>query len=314
LRAAYPQPEFPSTDRYLECARTGSAMTINRQRKLFLLLFLLPGMGYMVIVRIVPAFFTFFLSFNRWDLTEQDRPEFVGLQNYIEIMHDVPFLHSVVRTLFFTVTATGIELVLGFLIALFVHRDFIGKNTVRASILTPMVITPAIVGVIWYIMFHSRIGPLNWFLTLLGLPAMDWLTDPDIALFSLIITDVWHWTPFMFLLCLSAMQMIPIDLYESAEVDGASRYQMLSHITLPMVRDTIVVAVILRSMEAFELFAEPFVMTGGGPGESTETLSLHIYKSAFLFFEMGYAGAMVVVSLFILVSVYSLYWRYIKFD
>ncbi|WP_316979573.1 carbohydrate ABC transporter permease [Shumkonia mesophila] len=289
-------------------------MTIPQQRRIFLLFFLLPGMAYLVIVRIVPAFFTFFLSFTRWDLTERSGPEFIGLRNYIEILHDQPFLYSVGRTLFFTVAATGIELVLGFLIALFVHRDFLGKNAVRASILTPMVITPAIVGVIWYVLFHSRIGPLNWFLTLLGLPTVEWLNDPNVALLSLIITDVWHWTPFMFLLCLSAMQMIPEELYESAEVDGASRGQMLVHITLPMIRDTLVVAVILRSMEAFEIFAEPFVMTGGGPGDATETLSLHIYKAAFLFFEMGYAGAMVVISIAILVSVYSFYWRFIKFD
>jgi multiple sugar transport system permease protein len=289
-------------------------MTMTRQQRIFLLLFLLPGMIYLVALRIVPALFTVFLSFTDWDLTQPTGPEFIGLQNYIDIWKDQPFIDSIWRSLAFTVVATTIELFLGFFIALFVHRELILKNTLRAAILTPMVITPSIVGVIWSIMFHSSVGPLNWLLQLVGLPAVGWLTTPHMAMLSVVITDIWHWTPFMFLLCLSAMQMIPVDLYESADVDGASRSQQLIHITIPMVGETVIVAIILRSMDAFEMFAEPFVMTGGGPGTATETVSLHIYKSAFLFFQMGYAGAMVVVCIFILVAAYSLYWRFIKFD
>jgi multiple sugar transport system permease protein len=281
---------------------------------MFLALFLLPGMVYLVALRIVPALFTVYLSFTDWDLTQPGGPSFIGLQNYIDIWNDQPFLDSVGRTLLFTVVATTIELILGFFIALFVQRELIAKNTLRAALLTPMVITPSIVGVIWSIMFQSSVGPLNWFLGLVGLPAVGWLTTPHMAMLSVVITDVWHWTPFMFLLCLSAMQMIPMDLYESADVDGASPLQMLTHITIPMVRETVIVAIILRSMDAFELFAEPFVMTGGGPGSATETVSVHIYKAAFLFFQMGYAGAMVVVCITILISAYSLYWRFIKFD
>jgi len=289
-------------------------MTISRSQWFFLLLFLVPGLTYLVVMRIAPAVFTLGLSFTDWDLTARGGPQFIGVRNYVELWHDQPFLDSIVRSLVFTVAATTIELVLGLAIALFVHREIRGQNMLRAALLTPMVITPAIVGVMWSIMFQSQIGPLNWLLSLVGLPAVGWLTSPDVAMISLIITDVWHWTPFMFLLSLSALQMIPADLYESAEVDGASRWQALTEITLPMIRDTLIVAVILRSMEAFELFAEPFVMTGGGPGNVTETVSMHIYKSAFLFFQMGYAGAMVVVSIAILVAVYSLYWRHIKFD
>jgi multiple sugar transport system permease protein len=289
-------------------------MTISRSQWFFLLLFLVPGLTYLVVMRIAPAVFTLGLSFTDWDLTARGGPQFIGMRNYAELWQDQPFLDSIVRSLVFTVSATTIELVLGLAIALFVHREIRGQNMLRAALLTPMVITPAIVGVMWSIMFQSQIGPLNWLLSLVGLPAVGWLTSPDVAMISLIITDVWHWTPFMFLLSLSALQMIPADLYESAEVEGASRWQALTEITLPMIRDTLVVAVILRSMEAFELFAEPFVMTGGGPGNVTETVSMHIYKSAFLFFQMGYAGAMVVVSIAILVAVYSLYWRHIKFD
>ncbi len=286
----------------------------RRQRRLVLWCFLVPGMSYLVLVRILPALFTFYLSFNKWDLKEQAYPVFVGLGNYAEILRDAPFLRSVGRTILFTVIATAVELVLGFVIALFVRREFRGKSFTRAALLTPMVITPTIVGVIWYIMFHNSVGPINWLLGLAGIGPVGWLSEPSIALVSLIITDTWHWTPFMLLLLLSAMQTIPQELYESADVDGAPAWRKVAEITLPMVRDTMLVAVILRSMQAFEIFAEPFVMTGGGPGEATETLSLHIYKSAFLFFEMGYAGAMVVVSILLLVAVYSVYLRFVRFE
>lgn len=291
-----------------------SAGSIAKQRRLILWAFLVPGMSYLVLVRILPALFTVYLSFNEWDLKEQAYPAFAGFRNYAELLRDAPFLRSVGRTILFTAAATGIELVLGFAIALFVNREFRGKGFTRAALLTPMVITPTIVGVIWYILFHNDVGPVNWALGLLGLGPVGWLSDPSIALVSLIVTDAWHWTPFMMLLLLSAMQVVPQELYESAEVDGASSWRKVVDITLPMVRETMLVAVILRSMQAFEIFAEPFVMTGGGPGEATETLSLHIYKAAFQFFEMGYAGAMVVVSILLLVTVYSVYLRFVRFD
>lgn len=287
---------------------------LQAQRRRALWLFLIPGVAYLVAVRIVPALFTVFLSFEDWRLTGRREPRFIGLDNYRALLEDSPFLHSMARTIFFAVVATGVELVLGFAIALFMHREFRARSLARAALLTPMVITPTIVGVIWYILFHDTAGPLNWMLGWFGVGPVRWLSDPDLALFSIILTDVWHWTPFMFLLLLSAMQAIPEELYESASMDGASAWQKVTSITLPLIRDTLLVAVILRSMSAFEIFAEPFVMTGGGPADATSTVSLFIYKSAFLFFRMGYAGAMVVVSIVLLTALYAVYLRYVRFD
>jgi multiple sugar transport system permease protein len=287
---------------------------LERQRLMLVLLFLVPGMAYLVLLRLAPAVFTLALSLTDWNLVELGGPTFVGFQNYIRVLQDTAFLESVGRTVLFTIVATAVELVLGLALALLIHRDFRGKGAARAMLLTPMVITPAVVGLIWYILFHQSIGPLNWLLSLAGLDPVRWLSDPDVALISLIITDVWHWTPFMFLLCLAALQMIPQELYEAAQVDGASPGQALVYLTLPMIRDTLIVATILRSIEAFEIFAEPFVMTGGGPGRATETLSLHIYKSAFLFFEMGYAGAMIVISIAMISLIYVVYLRFVRFD
>jgi multiple sugar transport system permease protein len=292
------------------------ALRTPARRRQFLLLstFLLPGLAYLVLIRIVPALFTIYLSLTHWNLKSGQPPVFIGMQNYLEILTDVTFLNSIGRSLVFTVAATAIELVLGIAIALYIHRDFRGKGGTRAILVIPMVITPAVVGLIWYILFHDSIGPLNAALAWAGLPAVGWLTVPFNAFVSLIIADVWHHTPFIFLLVLSALQTIPDDLYESAEIDGASRWQMLHTITLPMIRDTILVAAILRSIEAFEIFAEPFVMTGGGPGTATEMVSIHIYKAAFLFFDMGKAAAMIVISIMLIGSVYAIYLRSMKFD
>lgn len=286
----------------------------QRQRRLLLVFFLLPGMAYLVLVRILPVFFTAYMSLTDWNLASATPPRFVGLANYGDILTDGSFLEALGRTLLFTVVVTTIELVLGVAIALMLRRDFAGRGFFRAILLTPMILTPAVIGMIWYIMFHNSIGPLNWLLGLVGVGPVDWLTDPDLALISVMITDVWHWTPFMFLLAYSAMQVIPNELYESAQVDGATPWQTTSLITIPLIKQTLLVAIILRSMDAFDVFAEPYVMTGGGPGNATEMLSIHIYRQAFGFFNVGYAGAMVVVSLAILVSIYAVYLRMAKVD
>jgi len=279
------------------------------QRRLLLLCFLAPGLAYLILIRILPVFFTIWLSFTEWNLTDDDGPSFIGLDNYRDILHDDAFLSAAGRTLLFTVTATAIELVLGIAIALFVEREFRGRGFVRAALLTPMILTPAVIGVIWLILFHQSVGPVNWLLSLAGLGPVGWLTSPAFAPLAVLITDIWHWTPFMFLLAGAAIQGIPAEVYEAAAMDGATRLQTAWRITLPMIRDTILVAIVLRSMDAFELFAEPYVMTGGGPGQATETLSIRIYRTAFTFFQMGYAGAMIVVSIVVLAALYAGYMR-----
>jgi multiple sugar transport system permease protein len=293
-------------------ARRGSAMR-SQQRRLFWL-FLVPGLVYLIGIRLLPAAVTLFLGFTDWNLVRSQAPRLIGLQNYLQIAGDGPFLEAMGRSLLFSALATAAELALGFAIALFLNREMRGRTPLRAILLMPMVITPAVVGLIWYVLFHNAIGPLNWLLSLLGIPAVDWLGDPVMAFIAVLMTDIWHWTPFMFLLALAALQTVPGELYEAAEVDGASRWQSFRMITLPMVREALVVACILRGIEAFEIFAEPFVMTGGGPGRATETVSLHIYKSAFTFFDMGYAGAQIAVCVILVGALYSVYLRHVRFD
>lgn len=278
-----------------------------RQRAV--LFFFVPGFLYLVIVRIVPALFTIYMSLTRWNLTSGDKMQFIGLANYGSLGADSGFLDSLLRTLVFMIVATTVELILGLGIAVMLNRAFRLRRLIRTLVLAPMVVTPAVVGTIWYILFQPQIGPINDLLSVFGIGPVGWLTNPHVALFSVIIADVWHWTPFLFLLSLAALQAVPVELSEAAAVDGAAPWQIFFRITLPFIRDTLLVAVVLRAMDAFEIFAEPYVMTGGGPGRATETLSLRIYRSAFLYFHMGYTAAMIVISIAILVALYGLYLR-----
>jgi multiple sugar transport system permease protein len=279
---------------------------LARQRRRALLVLFLPGFIYLVVVRIIPAVFTIGMSFSKWNLKGGVAPSFAGFSNYVALAHDAGFGVALARTLIFTACATTIELSLGVGIAMLLNRRFMARRMMRTVVLAPMVITPAVVGMMWFILFHDTIGPLNWFLSAFHLGPIGWLTDPRVAMFSVLLTDIWHWTPFMFLLSLAALQAVPAESLEAAAVDGATPFQSLRLVLLPAIADTLLVAAVLRAMEAFELFAEPYVMTGGGPGTATETISLHIYKAAFSFFDMGYAGAMIVVSIGILVALYSI--------
>ena len=284
--------------------------SLARQRRDALLLLFVPGFIYLVTVRIVPALFTVGMSFSRWNLQSGRPPQFAGLANYAALLRDPGFGVSLARTLIFTACATVIELTLGVFIAMLLNRRFPARRLVRTIVLAPMVITPAVVGMIWFILFHDTIGPLNWFLSAFDLGPVGWLTEPAIVMASILLADIWHWTPFMFLLSLAALQAVPQESLEAAAVDGATWWQSLRLVLLPAIADTLLVAAVLRAMDAFELFAEPYVMTGGGPGTATETISLHIYKAAFQFFDMGYAGAMIVVSIGILVVLYSISLRF----
>jgi len=284
----------------------------RRRRDLALWLFLVPGMAYLAVARILPALYTIYLSLTTWNLQEQPAPVFAGLQNYARLARDPAFVGSIERTLGFMLVVTTVEVALGLALAVFVHGGARGNDLLKTILITPMVITPAVVGLVWYILFNDNLGPINAGLRLLGLRGVAWLTSGHLALLSVMLTDVWHWTPFTFLLSLSALETVPAPLYEAAQLDGASAWRCFTRVTLPVILDTLLVAALLRGMEAFRIFAEPFVMTGGGPGAATDMLSIHIFKAAFQFFQMGSAGAMVVVSLGVLVLLYLLYLRLVE--
>ncbi len=273
------------------------------------LMFLLPMVAYLVLWRLLPLLYTVYLGLNDWNLTRRAGMTFVGLDNYVRLLRDARFHDSLWISFFYMIVATGIQTVLGTGLALATDRSFRGKSFVQGSLLLPMFLTPVAVGSIWYILFQPSIGPLNHFLQLAGLPAVNWLGSHSMALWSIIIADTWQWTPFIYLLVLSALQGIPETIIEAARMDRASGAVIIRRIILPMIKGTILMAALLRAMEAFREFPKIYVMTGGGPGRATEASSMLIYKTAFRFFEMGYASAMTIVMLVLLMAAYGFYLR-----
>jgi multiple sugar transport system permease protein len=268
---------------------------------------LFPPLVYLFVWRIIPLFYTIWLSFHAWNLIKDAAPTFANVKNYVELVQDIRFFNALGRTLFLMCGAVLGELILGLILAVLLDRDLKGKSIFRGIFLLPMIITPVVVGVTWYILYNPKIGPLSYFLELLSFPAISWLGDPAVVLYSIMLADIWQWTPFMFLLLLAALQTIPDELYEAAKVDGASAWHIFKEITLPLLKPTLMIAVLLRSMDAFRIFPKVFVMTGGGPGQSTEVSSILIYKTAFSFYRIGYAASMVIVALGIVAGMYAVY-------
>jgi multiple sugar transport system permease protein len=275
-------------------------------------MFLLPMMAYLVLWRVLPLLYTVYLSLNDWNLIRPGGQTFIGLGNYVHLVRDARFHDSLWISFFFMVVATGIQTILGVGLALATDRSFRGKSFVQGSLLLPMFLTPVAVGSIWYILFQPSIGPLNYLFGLVGLPAMNWLGSASTAIWGVIIADTWQWTPFIYLLVLSALQGIPETIIEAAQIDQASDVVIVRKIILPLIKGTILVAALLRAMEAFRIFPKLYVMTGGGPGRATEASSILIYKTAFRFFEIGYASTMTIVMLVLLVAAYGFYLKTVR--
>ena len=275
-------------------------------RRTGFLTLLLPCLVYLIFWRIGPLLYTVFLSFNRFDFVKMTEPRWIGLSNYFRLAKSDVFYNSLKVTASFTVVTTCMELLLGLCIALFLNTKRLQRSKWLAGlVLAPMFLTPPIIGTLWYIMFHGRLGPINYFLSLFGVSEISWLTSFDTAFFSLVIADLWHWTPFVYLILYSALQTIDKEMYEASEIDGASSFQRFRYIILPFLGYPIFVAVVLRSMDAFREFAKVFVMTGGGPGQSTEFITLLDKKIAFAHYCLGYASSLVIVILVLFSATYA---------
>ena len=274
-------------------------------------MFLLPMVAYLILWRLLPLLYTVYLSLNDWNLLKARRT-FIGLENYVRLVSDVRFHDSLWLSFFFMLVATGIQTILGTGLALATDRSFRGKSVVQGALLLPMFLTPVAVGSIWYILFQPSIGPINYLLSFIGLGPYNMLGSGRTALWAIVIADTWQWTPFIYLLVLSALQGIPETVIEAAQIDRASDFVIVRRIILPLIKGTILVAALLRAMEAFRVFPKIYVMTGGGPGRATEASSILIYKTAFRFFEIGYASAMTIVMLVLLVMAYGFYLKIVR--
>jgi multiple sugar transport system permease protein len=282
--------------------REGTASAAPRRTLPPQLLLLLPTVIVLFVLTIYPTIYSFTLSLNAWNMSNRNAVwEFVGLGNYAQILQDARFWNAaqVTGTYMFGTIAT--QLVLGLGIAMLLQRQVVAQGLVRTALLLPMMTTPVVVGLIWRFMFNPTQGIVNYLLGLIGVSGPNWLGGLQTGLLSVMIADIWEWTPFMVLILLAALQTLPQEPYESAAIDGASAWQAFQHITIPLLRPTIVVAVLLRAIDSFKTFDLVYVMTNGGPGTSTETLSFYTYKWGFKFFQMGYASALSFVMLIMVI-------------
>jgi multiple sugar transport system permease protein len=223
----------------------------------------------------------------------------LGLANYAALPGDALFRAGLVNTLIFAVAAVGGQMLLGFCLALLCSRITRGHAIYRTVFILPILIPGIVVGAIWKLMFNYDFGLINQGIGLLGIAAQDWLGTQQTALASVILVDIWHWTPFCFLLLLAGLESLPQDVYEAARIDGASLWQELRYVTLPLLLPTIMVTCAFRLMVAFKVFDEVYLLTGGGPGTATEVLSFTIYQRFFTENRIGYGAAMSVAVIFL---------------
>ncbi|WP_299294417.1 sugar ABC transporter permease [uncultured Tateyamaria sp.] len=254
-------------------------------------MFMVPAVVIMAIALMYPLGYMIWGSFRDWNPSQTiGEAEFVGLKNYITLWNDPNFHESLGVTLRFAFFVVSIEMVIGVGLALLLDRDIRGISVLRTMFILPMMIAPVVVGLMWRYMYHPTVGTFNRFLESVGLPRVDWLGDH--ALMSVIIADIWQWTPFIFILALAALQSLPRSALEAARIDGATAWQQIVHIKLPLMMPVLIVTALLRLIDAFKVLEVILVMTEGGPGLSTEILALRISRTATEFRELGVAAAM----------------------
>jgi multiple sugar transport system permease protein len=269
------------------------------------LLFPLPALIFIALLMIFPVLYTLALSFTNWNLTSGAELSFVGLRNYTRVLTEARFLDAIWRTFYFTFCAVVAETFLGVAAALVLNRAFVGKSLAKLLLLLPLVATPVAVGIVFNLFYDPTIGLVNFALKTLGLPQGLWVSSASSVLPSLIVVDVWQWTPMITLIVLAGLAGLSDEPVEAARVDGASEWQILRHVTIPMVMPVILTAMILRLIDALKTFDIIFAMTGGGPGYASETLNILGFKYSFEYFRMGQASV-ILVALFLIVFLCSL--------
>jgi multiple sugar transport system permease protein len=266
--------------------------------------FIVPAAVVVVAVILFPWAFTLYVSAHDWRLGGERR--WVGLANYAALFGDARFSWAVLRTLLYTALAVVFPIVLGLAAALAFHRRFPLRGLARAVFILPMMATPVAVALVWTMMFHPQLGVLNWLLTTAGLPPSMWVYSASTVIPTLVMVEVWHWTPLVMLLLLGGLAALPVDPYEAAKIDGATAWQAFRHVTLPLLMPFIVVALIIRTIDALKAFDTIYVITQGGPGSASETINIFLYLQAFAFYNMGYASAVVVVFFAIIMALAAL--------
>jgi len=271
-------------------------------------LLILPMQLLIWFVLIIPMLIVIYLSLVSWQPimgVDWWQAPFIGLGNYVQALQDERFLAALGRTIGLVAAAVGLEFLLGLAIALFFYQqEFPGKRLFASLILYPMMLPWVVVGLCFYLLFLDK-GPVNYILIRLFGPSasVQWYQNPLLALLTIVLADVWQWTPFMFLVIYSGLGALSPEPVEAAMTLGANRWQILRYIVFPMLKPILLIALIIRSLEGFKIFDLVYIMTGGGPGTSTESLSLYLYRTGFIYGQLSYAAAMALLILILVALV-----------
>jgi len=266
--------------------------------------FIVPPMLWIVAFTIFPLLYSLVLSFGSMRVGNQYR--WIGLSNYVRILQDSRWWNSLRFMLELVVIAIVLEVSIGTIMALLLDQKMRGRSFLRGLWVLPIFATPVAVAYLARTIFNEDTGPINALLSSIGIGKAPWLSDPRLALVSVVTLDIWQWTPFVFIIVLAGLQSIPQEVIEAAKVDGASSFHILSMITMPLLGTTLLTALFLRLVEVFKIFDYPFGLTGGGPGVSTESPSILVYKTALRSFDFGYGSSLAYAYFIVIIIVCSL--------
>ncbi|UXS32547.1 sugar ABC transporter permease [Agrobacterium tumefaciens] len=262
--------------------------------------FVIPALVVISAVIVFPWVFTLWMSAHRWTLGQEQ--SFIGFENYIRLASDGRFWESLWHTLIYTVLSVVAPLFLGTLAALVFDAQFPLRGFLRGVFVMPMMATPVAIALVWTMMFHPQLGVLNYLLSFVGIGPLEWIYNQSTVIPSLVLVETWQWTPLVMLIVLGGLAAVPREPYESAEIDGANAWQKFRYLTMPMIAPFLMIAVIIRSIDAVKSFDIIYAMTQGGPGTASETINIYLYNTAFAYYDIGYGSAMAVVFFIIIVA------------
>jgi multiple sugar transport system permease protein len=268
--------------------------------------FIIPTIVFLIIFNIFPLLYSLAYSFTDFRASVNDPVNFVGLRNYRELLSDPNIWRNFTVTAQYVLISVGGQVIVGFGIALLLNRSFPLKGLVTTLLLLPMMMSMAVVGLFWKLLWDPSWGPINY---VLGLGRFDWLSNPDVALYAIAITDIWMWAPFVMLLSVAGLSAVPQHLYEAAAIDRAGSWYTFTRITLPLVAPILLIAVIFRTMEAFKTFDLAFIMSGL---PNTEMISIRLYKMAFQEWQTGRSSALAYMVLIVVLAITNIYVKYLN--
>jgi multiple sugar transport system permease protein len=277
-------------------------------------LLIAPAMLVLLVMNIYPFLYALYISMHTFTLGRPTPPRFIGISNYRDLLDDDRFINSLWVSFKFVSIAVAVEFLLGFALAFLFNTKLHGMATLRRIAILPIMVMPLASGLVWFYILNENFGAMNWFAVLAGAPQrIRFLTDDNLAILSLVLADAWQWTPFVMLVIYAALQSIPEFVYEAAKMDGLNRWQTLCRVTLPLLSSAIWVVLVLRIVDAFRMIELIYLMTRGGPGGATETLSWYIYSTGFLDQDLGSAAAQALVMIIVVSIVAQVFVRRLQY-